>query len=96
MALVPQQAKPVDPDAEARVDYELAAQVGTNEAWDSFLARHNTGMFADLARAQSAKLSNAQRLREKADDAKRRSKPRRRSPKSADRSKSEARGKWPR
>ena len=29
-------------------------------------------------------------------DAKRRSKPRRRSPKSADRSKSEARGKWPR
>jgi hypothetical protein len=71
MALVPQQAKPVDPDAEARVDYELAAQVGTNEAWDSFLARHNTGMLADLARAQSAKLSNAQRLREKADDARR-------------------------
>ena len=71
MALVPQQARPVDPDAEARVDYELAAQVGTNEAWDSFLARHNTGMLAELARAQSAKLSNAQRLREKADDARR-------------------------
>jgi uncharacterized caspase-like protein len=28
MALVPQAAKPADPEAEARVDYELAAQVG--------------------------------------------------------------------
>jgi hypothetical protein len=31
MALVPQTAKPIDPEAEARVDYELAAQVGTKE-----------------------------------------------------------------
>ncbi|MGD5570952.1 caspase family protein, partial [Xanthomonas citri pv. citri] len=37
VALVPRAA---DPEAEARVDYELAAQVGTREAWDSFLAKH--------------------------------------------------------
>ena len=36
MALVPHLKAPRDPDAEARVDYELAAQVGTKEAWDSF------------------------------------------------------------
>jgi hypothetical protein len=38
-------------------DYELAAQVGTKEAWDSFLAKHYTGLYADLARAQLAKLN---------------------------------------
>ena len=43
VALVPQLKKPPDPEAEARVDYELAAQVGTKEAWDSFLVRHPTG-----------------------------------------------------
>jgi uncharacterized caspase-like protein len=71
MALVPQVAKPVDPEAEARVDYELAAQIGTKEAWDSFLARHRTGLFADLARAQNKKLSDAQQVRAEADDARR-------------------------
>ena len=35
MSLVP--PKPVDPEAEARVHYELAAQVGTKEAWNSFV-----------------------------------------------------------
>jgi len=71
MALVPQTAKPIDPEAEARVDYELAAQVGTKEGWDSFLARHRIGLFADLARAQNKKLSDAQQMRAKADDARR-------------------------
>ncbi len=71
MALVPQTAKPADPEAEARVDYELAAQVGTKEAWDSFLASHTTGLFANLARAQNNKLSAAQQTRTKADDARR-------------------------
>lgn len=41
----------------ARIDYELAAQVGTREAWDSFLSVHSSGFYADLARAQRAKLS---------------------------------------
>lgn len=71
MALVPQAAKPVDPEAEARVDYELAAQIGTKEAWDSFLARHSTGLFAALADAQKNKLADAQLSRANADDARR-------------------------
>jgi len=71
VALVPLTAKPIDPEAEARVDYELAAQVGTREAWDSFLASHKTGLYANLARAQNEKLAAAQRSRAKADDARR-------------------------
>jgi uncharacterized caspase-like protein len=71
MALVPQVAKPVDPEAEARVDYEFAAQIGTREAWDSFLASHSQGLYANLARAQNSKLSVAQQTRAKADDARR-------------------------
>ena len=71
MALVPQVSKPVDPEAEARVDYELAAQVGTKEAWDSFLASHPAGLYANLARAQNSKLSAAQQTRTRADDARR-------------------------
>lgn len=71
MALVPPKAAPVDPEAQARVDYELAAQIGTREAWDSFLARHGTGYFAELARAQTKKLSLAQETRAKADEARR-------------------------
>ncbi|MGO8908164.1 MAG: caspase family protein [Bradyrhizobium sp.] len=71
MALVPQIAKPVDSDAEARVDYELTAQIGTREAWDSFLASHPTGLYANLARAQNSKLAAAQQSHAKADDARR-------------------------
>lgn len=71
MSLVPSLAKPADREAEARVDYELAAQVGTREAWDSFLAKHPNGFFADLARGQKAKLAAAEQSRAKADDAKR-------------------------
>ena len=71
VALVPQLKKPADPEAAARVDYELAAQVGTKEVWDSFLARHPTGFLADLARGQNAKLAAAQQIRAKADDAQR-------------------------
>ncbi len=68
VALVPRAA---DPEAEARVDYELAAQVGTREAWDSFLAKHPAGFFANLARGQNSKLEAAQQSRARADDAKR-------------------------
>jgi uncharacterized caspase-like protein len=70
-ALVPAVAKPVDPEAQARIDYELAAQVGTRDAWDSFIAGHNTGYYASLARAQNDKLSAAQQTRAKADDSRR-------------------------
>jgi uncharacterized caspase-like protein len=71
MSLVPPAAKLVDPETEARVDYELAAQVGTREAWDSFLASHPNGLYANLARAQTSKLAAAQESRTKADDARR-------------------------
>ena len=70
-SLVPPVAKPVDPEVEARVDYELAAQIGTKEAWDSFLASHPNGLYANLARAQNSKLAAAQQSRTKADDARR-------------------------
>ena len=70
-ALVPAVVKPVDPDAEARIHYELAAQVGTKEAWDVFLAKHPNGFFADLARGQKAKLTAAEQGRARADDARR-------------------------
>jgi uncharacterized caspase-like protein len=71
MSLVPPAAKPADPETEARVDYELAAQVGTKEAWDSFLASHPNGLYANLARAQTSKLAAAQESRTKADEARR-------------------------
>jgi uncharacterized caspase-like protein len=71
MSLVPAVTKPADPEAEARVDYELAAQIGTKEAWDSFLLSHPAGLYANLARAQNNKLAAAQQSRTKADDARR-------------------------
>jgi uncharacterized caspase-like protein len=37
-------------------DYESAVRVGTAEALDAFLASHSSGFYADLARAQRAKL----------------------------------------
>jgi hypothetical protein len=45
-----------DADAQAARDYELAAKLGTSEAWTSFLAKHPSGFYADLARGQRAKL----------------------------------------
>jgi uncharacterized caspase-like protein len=71
VALVPQSAKPADAEAQARIDYELAAQIGTKEAWDSFLESHPTGLYANLARAQNSKLLAAQLSHAKADDARR-------------------------
>jgi hypothetical protein len=44
-------------NAEIRSDYELAERVGTEEAWDSFIAAHPTGFYADLAKAQRNKLT---------------------------------------
>jgi uncharacterized caspase-like protein len=71
MSLVPAVAKPADSEAQARVDYELAAQVSTREAWDSFLASHPTGLYANLARSQNNKLAAAEQSRTKADNARR-------------------------
>ncbi len=41
---------------EIRRDYELASQVGSLEAFDSFIATYPSGFYTDLARAQRRKL----------------------------------------
>jgi uncharacterized caspase-like protein len=74
--VVPVAVAPPTPSAQElavgeRIDYELTAQIGTKEAWDSFLASHPTGLYADLARAQNSKLLAAQQSHSKADDARR-------------------------
>jgi hypothetical protein len=53
----PLEVKKVEPStAEIRHDYEMAERVGTLEAWNSFLAVHGSGFYAELAREQRAKL----------------------------------------
>jgi Caspase domain len=47
----------IDANAQARLDYEEFAKVGTKEAWDAFLTLHTSGPYAELARAQRAKLA---------------------------------------
>jgi hypothetical protein len=47
------------PAADPRRDYEFAERVGTKEAWDSFLAVHKSGFYAELARAQRDKITRA-------------------------------------
>jgi uncharacterized caspase-like protein len=54
-----QAAAPSPADTLAR-DYEFAERVGTRQAWDSFLAAHSTGFFADLARAARDKIVAAE------------------------------------
>jgi hypothetical protein len=53
IALVP--APTVAPEAAAndiKADYELVQKIGTKRAWEVFLGTHQTGFYADLARAQ--------------------------------------------
>src|SRR5579872_174483 len=69
LSLVPASAKPEETDADARIDYELAAQVGTREVWDAFLTHHATGFYANLARAQINKLTAAEQFQATADNA---------------------------
>jgi multidrug efflux pump subunit AcrA (membrane-fusion protein) len=71
LALVPAPVKPVEADADARVDYEFAAQLGTKEVWDSFIIRHPTGFYANLARAQMNRLVTAEQSQAMADNARR-------------------------
>jgi uncharacterized caspase-like protein len=42
--------------ADASRDYERAMQVGTVAGWDAYLRTHTTGFYANLARAQRAKM----------------------------------------
>jgi len=62
---------PVDPNAEARRDYEFAAQIATKEAWSSFLKAHPDGLYANLAHAAFDKLDAAEQVSAKAAEAQR-------------------------
>ncbi|MDD1527583.1 caspase (peptidase) [Bradyrhizobium sp. WBOS7] len=61
VSLVPAPAVPALParpaDTDVRADYELAERVGTVEGWDSFIAAHPSGFYANLAKAQRNKLT---------------------------------------
>ena len=59
----PEKQAPAAPAAAADTlarDYEFAERIGTRQAWDSFLAAHSTGFFADLARAARDKIIAAE------------------------------------
>ena len=71
LALVPQPAKPPETEADARIDYEYAAQIGTKDVWDSFLEKHPAGFYANLARAQVKRLVAAEQSQAVADNARR-------------------------
>ncbi len=60
---------PIDPNAEARRDYEFAAQIATKEAWTSFLKAHPDGLYANLAHAAFDKLDAAEQASVKATEA---------------------------
>jgi hypothetical protein len=53
---LPPAAPPKTSSNDERRDYELAERVGTIEAWDWYLTQYSRGFYADLARAQRAKL----------------------------------------
>jgi uncharacterized caspase-like protein len=56
-----------DPLVEQARRYEAAAHVDTKEAWDSFLNLYKSGYYADLARAQRAKITSAQEAKAEAE-----------------------------
>jgi hypothetical protein len=53
-----QEQRPVS-DEDVRRAYELTAQIGSKEAWESFLKTFKGGFYAELARLQLAKLNAA-------------------------------------
>jgi hypothetical protein len=65
IALVPVPAAPVpaastptaNPQSEIRRDFELALQVGNEDAMNAFLAQHPDGFYASLAKLQLAKIA---------------------------------------
>ena len=60
ISLVPAPSKPEPPkDKGIKADYALVAQIGTSKAWQVFLDTYPKGFYADLARAQLAKLKAA-------------------------------------
>jgi Caspase domain len=61
IALVPAPvAAKAAPLSDVKGDYELVERIGSKKAWEVFLNTHKTGLYADLARAQLAKLQAAE------------------------------------
>ena len=61
ISLVPAPEKPAEPEiTKVKTDYELVAQIGTKKAWEVFLSTYKSGFYADLARAQLAKLTTTE------------------------------------
>ena len=61
ISLVPAPEKPKAPEiSKVKTDYELVAQIGTAKAWEVFLNTYKDGFYADLARAQLAKLNSSE------------------------------------
>src|SRR5215211_934632 len=61
IALVPAPAQPkVEALNDVKGDYALVERIGTKKAWEVFLSSHKDGLYADLARAQLAKLTEAE------------------------------------
>jgi hypothetical protein len=59
VALVPSSAAQLSnsPQAQVRLDYELALQLGTRTGWQSFLSRYPAGYYSDLAQGQLDKIA---------------------------------------
>jgi uncharacterized caspase-like protein len=59
--LVPGQLTAAEPRPNAqdtvRKDYELAAQLGTRDGWNAFLAQYSEGFYANLAKGQLSKIA---------------------------------------
>jgi invasion protein IalB len=50
-------APPPDPGAAERADFAVARQIGTRAAYDAFLRKYRSGLYADLARAERDRLA---------------------------------------
>jgi WD40 repeat protein len=56
-AAIASPSAPADPGASVVRDYEFAERVGTQEAWDLYIAAHPAGFYTELAKAQRNKLA---------------------------------------
>jgi uncharacterized caspase-like protein len=52
-----QPSPPPDPGAAERADFAVARQVGTKAAYEAFLRKYRSGLYADLARAERDRLA---------------------------------------
>jgi Caspase domain len=50
-------APPADPGAAERAEFAVARQIGTRAAYDAFLRKYRSGLYADLARAERDRLA---------------------------------------